>query len=212
MPHSSPRGFGRGPHVRIARGHEVVLTELRYGKLAGSIRIEMARTVGTGELLFVDLALKRHEGVDKRLGPWRTTGDVDIDGDVTVDALEDVVALLERPAANRARAHCDDVLGLRHLVVETHDLRSHLLGHRAGHDHEVRLSRRRTKDFCAEAGKVVTGHARGDHLDGATGEAELKRPDGVLAAPVVEFLHLRGEDALLAEFAAESFVHQIISK
>ena len=45
-------------------------------------------------------------------------------GMIAVDALEHVVALLERPAGDGAGAHGDDVFRLGHLVVEPHDLRA----------------------------------------------------------------------------------------
>ena len=121
--------------------------------------------------------------VDQGLGARRAAGNVDVDGDVAVDALEDVVALLERAAGDGAGAHGDDVLGLGHLVVEADDLRGHLLGDGAGDDHEVGLARGGAEDFGAEAGEVVAGHGGGDHLDGAAGEAEVERPEGASCGP-----------------------------
>ena len=129
--------------------------------------------------------------------------------DVAVDAFEHVVALLEGAAADRAGAHRDDVFRLRHLVVEPHDLGRHLLGHGAGDNHEVRLARRRAEHFGAEAGQVVTRHGRGNHLDGAAGQAKLERPHRVLSAPVVKLREGRRDDTLLAQLASQSLVHHL---
>ena len=57
------------------------------------------------QFLIVDFALQFHECVQQRFWPRRATGNVNINRDVTVDAFEHVVALLERPAGNGARAH-----------------------------------------------------------------------------------------------------------
>ena len=118
-----------------------MLTEPRHRKFAWRVRVEVARASVAGQLLFADLLLQRHEGVDERFGPRRAAGNVHIDGNVAVDAFEHVVALLERAAGNRARAHRDDILRFGHLVVEPHDLRRHFLRHRAGDNHQVGLAR-----------------------------------------------------------------------
>src|SRR5436190_13736689 len=119
-----------------------MLAELRHWEFAWRVWNKMAWAVWAGQLLLVDLALQRHEGMDERFGSRWTAGDVHVHRDVAVNALEHVVALLERPAGDGTRAHGDDVFRLRHLVVEAHHLRGHFLGHRASHDHEVSLARR----------------------------------------------------------------------
>ena len=57
----------------------------------------------------------------------------------------------------------------------------------------------------AEAGDVELGHRRGDHLDRATGEAEVERPNRVAVAPRVELLEAGKENTLAAEFVALGF-------
>src|SRR5678810_1075784 len=98
-----------------------MFAELRHGEFARRVRNKMARAVCAGQLLFVDLPLQRHERVDERLGPWWAAGNMHIHRDVAVDALEHVVALLERPAGDGTRAHGDDVF---RSVSYTH-LRAH---------------------------------------------------------------------------------------
>src|SRR5882724_1558825 len=127
---------------------------------------------------------------------------MDIYWNVSVDSLKDVVALLERTAGDGAGAHRNYVFGLGHLVVKPHDLWRHFLGDCARDNHQVSLARRRPKNFSAKAGEVKASHGCGDHLDGAAGQAEAKRPDGVLPSPIVEVLERGGKHTLLAQFTS----------
>ena len=203
--HPSLPGEISGPAVALARrsgfcgGSRSCAPNCGTGNSLGASAVRWRGRSAPVSCLLVDFLLQHHEGVDQRLGPRRAAGDVDVHRDVTVDALEHVVALLERAAGDGAGAHGDDVFRLGHLVVEADDLRRHFLGDGAGDDHQVRLARRGPEDLRAEAGEVVARHGGGDHLDGAAGEAELQRPDGILAAPVVEILEGGREDSLLAQ-------------
>ena len=107
-------------------------------------------------------------------------GHVHVDRDDLVDALHHAVVARVRAAVRGAGAHRDHPLGVRHLLVQQLHGRRHLLRHRAGHDHHVRLARRRPR-HDAEAVEVVARHERRDHLDGAAGEAERHRPERRLA-------------------------------
>lgn len=57
--------------------------------------------------------------------------------------------------------------------------RGHLVGERAGHDHDVRLARAGAEDH-AEAVHVVAGRRHVHHLHGAAGQAEGHGPQGTL--------------------------------
>ena len=74
-----------------------------------------------------------------------------------------------------------------------------------GNDHQIRLARRGSKHFSSEAGQIPARHGDGNHLDGATRQAKAQRPDGVLAAPVVDLSKGGGHDPLLLQFTSESF-------
>ena len=176
--------------------------EFRHRILATIVGAQVARGVGPGEGLAADFLLQGNQAVEQRLGPRRTARDVDVDRDEAVDALEHVITLLERTAGNRARAHRDAILRFGHLVPEPDDLRRHFLCHRAGHDQQIRLPRRRTVHLRAKARDVETRHRRGDHLDRTTREAEVQRPDRIGAPPVVEVLHFGEQNALAAEIFA----------
>jgi hypothetical protein len=178
-----------------------MLAKPRHGEFAGRVGVQMARALVAGQWLVGDSPLQGHEGVNEGLGPRRAAGNVHVHRNITINPLEHVVALFERPARNGARPHRDDVFRLSHLIVEPHDLWRHLFCDRPGDDHQVRLPRRGAKHFRAESGEVVTRHCGGDHLDGAAGQSELQRPHGILPAPVVNLLQGRREDALFLQFA-----------
>ena len=127
-------------------------------------------------------------------GRRRAAGDVDVDRDDLVDALGDGVRVPVRAAAVGAGAEGDDVLRLGHLLVEPLDRGRHLVGDRAGDDHQVGLARAGRERDDAEPDEVVAGHGRGDELDGAAGEAEVEDPEAVAAAPVEDHLHRLGRE------------------
>src|SRR3989442_7416131 len=74
------------------------------------------------ERFLLDLILQFEEALDQRLGSGRAARHVDIDGDHLVNAFKNRVVMVgERPAARRAGAHGDDVLGLGHLFPQAAD-------------------------------------------------------------------------------------------
>src|SRR5437764_3085728 len=154
-------------------------------KLAWLSPIEMLGLVFTRQFLSVNFSLQFHKSVQKRLWSWRTSWDVNIHGDITVDPFQDVITLLEWTTGNRARPHRDHVFRVGHLVVKTHYLRRHFFRHRPGDDHEIGLARRGPENFAAETREIVARRRRGDHLDRTTSQAELKRPDRITSAPIV---------------------------
>src|SRR5882762_539430 len=79
----------------IRRWLEIVLTKLRHRELAWLVWLEKLGLICAGQLLFIDLALQFHERVKQRFRARRAAGDVNIDRNITVDAFEHIVALLE---------------------------------------------------------------------------------------------------------------------
>src|SRR5947199_944773 len=144
--------------------------------------------------------------MQKRFGTRRTTGNINIDWNVTVDSFKDVIALLKWTAGNGARTHRNHVFRIGHLIVKTHDLRRHFFGHRACDNHQVGLTRRRPENFATKASDVIARRGGRDHLDSATSKPELERPDRILASPVVKLLHRTYPDPLLLQFPAQAFV------
>src|SRR3989449_5064209 len=122
----------------------------------------------------------------------RTARHIHVHRDEPIDPLHDAVAIVD-VAGGRARPHRDHIARLRHLIVDLADHRRHPHTHRAGYDHEVGLPRRRAKDAGAVPVDVVARGDRGDHFDGAAGEAEGHRPERPFAGPVDGLLQ-RGQD------------------
>ena len=145
-------------------------------------------------VLVLDPLLQEHDAFEQRLRPRRAARHVDVDGDDLVDALGDRVAVPVRAAAVGAAAHRDHVLRLGHLLVEAQDRRRHLVGDRAGDDHQVGLARARRQRDDTEAHHVVAGRREGRaHLDGAAREAPLVHPHRVGAPDVEQLVDRSGQ-------------------
>ena len=129
-----------------------------------------------------DLALELQDRVDQRLRPRRAAGDVDVDRQELVGALDHRV-VGEHAAGGGAGAHREDPLRLQHLVVDAADDRDHLDRDAAREDQHVGLPRRGAEDLGPEARGVVAGRDHRHHLDRAAGEAEGGREERVAARP-----------------------------
>ena len=132
----------------------------------------------------------------QRLRPRRAEGDVDVDRDDPVDALEDRV-VVEHPAGARADAHRDHPLRLEHLVVDLAQRLGHLVRDAARDDEQVGLARRGAERLHPEAREVV---ARGDdrhHLDRAAGEPERVGPHRLRLRPAHGLLERRQPERAL---------------
>lgn len=92
------------------------------------------------------------------------------------------------PTPIRAAAHTDHPPGFGHLIVDLAEGGGHLVGERAGDDHDVGLARGGAEDD-AQAVLVVAGGGEVHHFDGAAGKAEGHGPDGALAGPVGDLVH-----------------------
>src|SRR6516225_1147452 len=155
--------------------------------------------------LFVfDLLLKLENRVEQRFRPRRAARNVNVHRNHLIAPLHDSV-VVEHAARSGASAHGNHPLGLGHLVVElTHD-RSHFLREPAGHDHQVCLARRRTKNLRAKARHVEPCCRHGHHFNGAAGQPESEWPDGAFARPVHRLVQLCEDDAFVLEQAAKVF-------
>src|ERR1035438_8267251 len=88
----------------------------------------------------VDLVLQLHQRVKQILRPRRAAGEVDIDRDNPIHALQHGVGI-ERSAHAGAGAHGDAPLRVRHLVPDAFQHRGHLEGDGARDDHQIALPR-----------------------------------------------------------------------
>ena len=121
--------------------------------VATSVALVRGRHAGLVRLVQAD------DPFHQRLRPRRAEGDVDVDGDDPVDALEDRV-VVEHPAGARADAHRDHPLRLEHLVVDLAQRRGHLVRDPARDDQQVGLARRGAERLHPEARDVVAARRR----------------------------------------------------
>src|SRR6266481_2033110 len=151
-----------------------------------------------GTLLAVDFLLELKDGEEKSFGARRAAGDVDVDGNDLIAALDDGV-IVEDAAGSGASAHGDDPLGFGHLIVKLADNGSHFLREAAGDDHQIRLAGRWAENLGAETREVKTGGGHGHHFDGAAGQTKAQRPNGTFARPVHSLIERRENDAFVFE-------------
>src|SRR5438132_14245005 len=118
-----PDHLWRMPDLRVVRRLQVMLAVLWHREFAGRIGVPIPRPVRSPQSLRINFSLQSHEGLDQGLWPWGTARNVHIDRQVAVDAFENIVSLLERPARNGASAHRGNILRLRCLIQKTTHLR-----------------------------------------------------------------------------------------
>src|SRR5437667_1778511 len=108
-PRSDPLKFRRLKDIAIRWRFQIVFAEFRDWKLAWLLRLKKLGLVLTGKFLTIDFALEFHERVQQRFRSRRAARNENINRNVAVDSFEDVIALFERPAGDRACAHGYDV-------------------------------------------------------------------------------------------------------
>src|SRR3954464_6137272 len=109
-------------------------------RLLGDHRLGAFAAPTGAHVLVLDPLLEEHDSLQQGFGTRRAPGHVDIDGDDLIDTLGDRVAVPVRAAAIGTRAHRDDVLRIRHLLVQSFDGWCPLVRDRARHHDEVGLA------------------------------------------------------------------------
>ncbi len=171
----NPVGIGEAAGAETRAGRPCYGGGLaRQGKLGAEGGEEFLFLIDEG-FFAVDFALEAHEAFEEGFWARRAAGDVDVDGDDAVDALEDGVGAVHA-AGGGAGAHGDAPFWFRHLVPDAFDGEGHFVGDGASDDHDVGLARGEAHDFCAEAGDVVAAGGGGHEFDGAAGEAHGHGP------------------------------------
>src|SRR5215475_5549762 len=89
-----------------------------------------------------NLLLQQQHTVKQRLGGGRAARNIDVHWHDAVATAYHRVGIVVITAAVGARAHGDHIARLRHLVVDLAQRRRHLVGERAGHDHDIGLTGR----------------------------------------------------------------------
>ncbi len=109
--------------------------------IESSLLLAVHLVVGTTEeLLYLHLALKLHHAIEDSLWTWRTARNVNVYRNNLRDTAHHIVGVLERTARDGATAYSYNILRLSHLVVETLEDRSHLVGDSTGTHDEVSLT------------------------------------------------------------------------
>src|SRR6266404_1522738 len=148
-----------------------------------------------GERYSVDFVLQAEQRVKQILRTRWAADHVNINRDDSVHTLQHGICI-ERSADRRACTHRNHPLRLRHLVVDALHYGRHLQRYRTRDNHEVCLPRAGTKDLRPEARNIKSCGRRGDHLDGAAGQAKRHRPEGRLTRPVEDVVHRRDHEVL----------------
>src|ERR1043165_3497062 len=122
-----------------------------------------------------DDVLQTHQAIEQRFRTRGATGNVNIHGNTTIDALHRRIGI-EWSTGRSTRAHCDGPLRLRHLIVNAAHDWSHLQSHCARNDDQIAWPRTRPEHARTEPVDVEPSGDRRDHLDRATREPERHGP------------------------------------
>src|SRR6516165_10493196 len=98
----------RLPHGRVVGRLQIVCAVVRHREFTRRICHHESWPLLACKNLLIDLFLQSHERVQQSLRAWRAAGNVHVHGNVTVNALQHVVSLFERPTGNSTSAHRDD--------------------------------------------------------------------------------------------------------
>lgn len=88
------------------------------------------------------------------------------------------------------RSHGNDPAGLRHLIVNLAKRRGHFIGKGTSHDHDIRLTRRRTEHH-AKTLHIVSRRSSVHHFDSTACQTKRHGPQRAFTCPIHEFIYLR---------------------
>src|SRR5436190_3001851 len=104
--------------------------------------------------------LQFHQTSKQRFRARRAPGNVNIDRQKLIDPLENGVGAIHA-AGGSARSHCDYPFWLGHLFVNPFYCQRHFVSDRAGDNHHIALSWRKTHYLRAEPRDVESRGSRG---------------------------------------------------
>src|SRR6185436_2351490 len=123
-----------------------------------------------------DDVLQAHQSIEQSFGSRRTTGNVNVHGDGSIDALHRRIRV-ERPAGRSTGAHGDRPFGFGHLIKDATNHGPHFQGHGSGDNDQIALTGAGAEDAGAESIDVETAGAGGHHFDRTTSQNERHGPD-----------------------------------
>src|SRR5262245_29982541 len=93
---------------------------------------------GFGKTFAADFFLQLHQAFHESLGTRWAAGNIDIDRNNSVNALQNVVSMLPIWTSTvRTTSHGNYISGLGHLVKQRLDAFRHLQGDGAGNNHDI---------------------------------------------------------------------------
>ncbi len=147
-------------------------------------------------MLAHDFFLEFHQAVEESLGAGRATGNINIDRDEVINALQNGVATIHA-AGRRAGTHGDAPFRLRHLIPDPLHGERHFVSDGSCHDHHIALARRKSHHLGAETRDVVARRRSRHQLDGAASEPHRHWPERVAPHPIDRGVHLREDNVPL---------------
>ena len=144
------------------------------------------------QLQLLELQKAINQSFSGRWASWN----IDIDRNNTIASAHDGIGIVIVPAAIGTGTHRDHPTGLRHLIVNLAQRRSHLVGQRTGDDHHVGLARRWARDHTKTV-EVVARHVRMDHFHSTAGQTKRHGPQRTRLGPIHHRVVARGDEAFL---------------
>src|SRR3990170_482916 len=140
------------------------------------------------------LFLQLHDSVPEGFRSRRTTRDEYVHGHNVIHPLHHAVGV-EDAARTGAASHGDHIPWFRHLIIHAAQHRRHLLGERAGHDHEIGLPRGRSRHIAEHIEVMLRSAQELVHLDTTARKPERERPNGAGPHIIQELINLRGYES-----------------
>ena len=106
-----------------------------------AVTMGLQQLTAVSDRLIADFLAQLDHRIKNCLRAWRATGQIKVNGDQLVNTANRGGGVsTEHATSDGAGPHGNHVLGLGHLFVEPDQSRSHLHGHGACNDQQVRLS------------------------------------------------------------------------
>lgn len=127
--------------------------------------------------------LQLHQCVKYRFGAWWTSGNIDMDGNYSVDSLNCRVVIV-KPAARRTCAEGHNPLRLGHLLIDPRQDRCQFLIYRTYHHKKVRLSWAETGQKRTETIDIIRRHRQGHVFHRTTSRRKRVRENRIFSCPI----------------------------
>jgi hypothetical protein len=124
------------------------------------------------------------------LGSGWTPRYIDINRYNPVTSSRHTVAVVIIASSICTTTHRNNPSRIRHLVIHLSQSRRHLVCQSTCNNHDIRLTRRGTKDYTKTI-LIVSWGGKVHHFDSAAGESKGHRPEGALTGPISDLIEGR---------------------